>query len=108
MQNAAETPGAEASRKTKNMSEKISLKPKQPDALQDGDGFKIIMPEVSQPIPMPVDDFGDVQEVHFGKIPINEVFAKQPAKKRIRQVEKAKAKTKRRKQNKAAKQSRKK
>ncbi len=90
------------------MSDKISLKPKQPDALQPGDGYEIIMPEVSQPSPIVIEDFGDIQEVHFGKMPLSEVFAKQPAKKRIRQIEKAKAKTKRRKANKAAKQSRKK
>ena len=91
------------------MSDKISLKPKQPDALQPGDGYEIIMPEVSfQPSPIGIEDFGDIQEVHFGKMPLSEVFAKQPAKKRIRQIEKAKAKTKRRKANKAAKQSRKK
>mgnify|MGYP003528275726 CR=1 FL=1 len=76
------------------MSDKISLKPKQPDALQPGDGYEIIMPEVSQPSPIVIEDFGDIQE--------------QPAKKRIKQIEKAKAKTKRRKANKAAKQSRKK
>lgn len=72
-------------------------------------GFEIIMPEsTGNFIPTVHDDFGDVQEVQFGKMPLDEVFAKQPPKKRIRAIEKAKATKKRRKANKAAKKARKK
>ena len=77
--------------------------------LQDGDGFKIVMPEISLAAHNTVnEDFRDVYEAQYGKMPLSEVFAKQPAKKRILAIEKAKATKKRRKANKAAKQSRKK
>ncbi len=95
------------------MNDPIRLKQSEsfdPDKINESDqGFEIIMPEsTGNFIPTVQDDFGDVQEVQFGKMPLDEVFAKQPPKKRIRAIEKARATKKRRKANKLAKKARKK
>lgn len=95
------------------MSNPIRLKqsePFAPDKINESDqGFEIIMPDgMGNFVSEVQDDFGDVQEVHFGKMPLDEVFAKQPPKKRIRAIEKARATKKRRKANKLAKKARKK